>query len=97
MTADGVPYIGRYTESRPNWYVATGFQKWGMTSAVVSAMLLLDLICGVKNPYADVFDPGRFIPSLFAARTSAVSWNGTRMSAAGTAPAMAPALTASAS
>lgn len=60
MTADGVPYIGRYAESCPNWYVATGFQKWGMTSAMVSAMLLRDLICGKENPYEEVFDPGRF-------------------------------------
>ncbi len=66
MTADGVPYIGRYAESRPNWYVATGFQKWGMTSAMDSAMLLRDLICGVKNPYADVFDPGRFDAAALA-------------------------------
>ena len=41
MTADGIPYIGRYAESRPNWYVATGFQKWGMTGAMGSAMLSL--------------------------------------------------------
>ena len=60
MTADSVPYIGRYAESRPNWYVATGFQKWGMTSSMVSAMLLRDMICGVKNPCADVFAPERF-------------------------------------
>ena len=66
MTADGVPYIGRYAERHPNWYVATGFQKWGMTSAMVSAMLLRDLICGVKNPYADVFDPGRFDAAALA-------------------------------
>ncbi len=66
MTADSVPYIGRYAESRPNWYVATGFQKWGMTSAMVSAMLLRDLICGVKSPYADVFDPARFDASALA-------------------------------
>ena len=60
MTADGVPYIGHYAESRPNWYVATGFQKWGMTTSMVSAILLRDLICGKKNPYADVFAPERF-------------------------------------
>ena len=60
MTADGVPYIGRYAPSRPDWYVATGFQKWGMTTSMVSAMLLRDSICGRGNPYAEVFDPGRF-------------------------------------
>ena len=60
VTADSVPYIGHYAESRPNWYVATGFQKWGMTSSMVSALLLRDMICGKENPYADVFAPERF-------------------------------------
>ena len=59
MPADGVPYIGRYAFSRPSWYVATGFQKWGMTSSMAAARLLRDLICGRENPYAEVFDPGR--------------------------------------
>ena len=60
VTADGVPYIGQYAASRPDWYIATGFQKWGMTTSMVSAMLLRDLICGRENPYAEVFDPSRF-------------------------------------
>lgn len=60
ITPDGVPYIGRYASSRPNWYVATGFQKWGMTTSMVSAMILRDMICGTENPYAQVFHPGRF-------------------------------------
>ena len=60
VTADSVPYIGPYAASRPNWYVATGFQKWGMTSSMVAAMLLRDRICGKENPWAEVFDPGRF-------------------------------------
>ena len=60
VTADSVPYIGPYAASHPNWYVATGFQKWGMTSSMVAAMLLRDRICGKENPWAEVFDPGRF-------------------------------------
>ena len=60
VTADSVPYIGPYAASRPNWYVATGFQKWGMTSSMVAAMLLRDRLCGKENPWAEVFDPGRF-------------------------------------
>lgn len=60
MTMDGVPYIGRYSRSRPDWFVATGFQKWGMTSSMVSAMLISDLISGEKNEYEDVFSPQRF-------------------------------------
>lgn len=59
MTLDGVPYIGRYAKHTPGLYVATGFQKWGMTSAMAAAMLLTDLICGRDNPYAQVFSPSR--------------------------------------
>ena len=51
--------IGWYGTARPDWYVATGFQKWGMTTSMVSAMLLRDSLCGRKSPYAQVFDPGR--------------------------------------
>lgn len=60
VTIDNVPYIGRYASSTPNLYVATGFKKWGMTSSMVSAMLISDLIRGKKNPYEEVFDPQRF-------------------------------------
>ena len=60
VTADSVPYIGRYAASRPDWYVATGFRKWGMTTSMVAAMLLRDSICGRENAFAAVFDPGRF-------------------------------------
>ena len=59
ITPDAVPYIGRYAASRPHWFVATGFQKWGMTSSMVSALLLRDLMDGKENPWADVFDPRR--------------------------------------
>ena len=61
MTLDGVPYIGPYSKSTPDLYVATGFNKWGMTSAMVSAMILSDSICGKTNPYAPVFSPSRGI------------------------------------
>ena len=60
ITPDGVPYIGHYAPSQPNWYVATGFQKWGMTTSMVAALLLRDLINGKSNPYAPVFSPSRF-------------------------------------
>lgn len=59
MTLDGVPYIGQYSRNTPNLYVSTGFNKWGMTSAMVSAMILTDLVQGKENPYAPVFSPSR--------------------------------------
>lgn len=60
MTPDGVPYIGRYAAGRLNWYVATGFNKWGMTSSMAAALILRDLLCSGTSPWAQVFDPGRF-------------------------------------
>ena len=59
ISLDGVPYIGRYSAATPHVYVAAGFNKWGMSSAMVSAMLLKDRILGQENPYAPVFDPSR--------------------------------------
>lgn len=44
FSIDGVPYIGRYAASTPNWYVATGFRKWGMTNSMVAAGILADMI-----------------------------------------------------
>lgn len=60
QTLDGLPYIGLFSEQTPNWYIATGFQKWGMTTAMVAANLLSDLIVGKDNSYAEVFTPQRF-------------------------------------
>lgn len=61
MSLDGVPYIGPYSASTADLYVATGFNKWGMTTSMVSAMILSDLVQGKKNPYEDVFSPSRSI------------------------------------
>lgn len=60
ITADSVPFIGCYSPDRPNWFVASGFRKWGMTSSMAAAMILRDMICGIENEYAEVFAPGRF-------------------------------------
>jgi glycine/D-amino acid oxidase-like deaminating enzyme len=68
MTLDAVPYIGRYSSGTEGLYVATGFNKWGMTGSMVAAGLLCDLITGKDNPYASVFRPSRTMlrASLFA-------------------------------
>lgn len=67
MTLDGIPYIGPYSRSTKGLYVATGFNKWGMTSSMAAAMILCDLVQGRENPYAAVFSPSRTIlrPQLF--------------------------------
>lgn len=61
MSLDGIPYIGNYSKLTPNIYVATGFNKWGMTSAMAAAEILRDKILGEEAPYAEVFDPSRSI------------------------------------
>lgn len=59
VTHDNIPFIGRYSYLRPYWYVATGFKKWGMTSSMIAAMIISDIICGRSNPYVEVFTPQR--------------------------------------
>ena len=61
MTLDDIPYIGQYAKSTPDVFVATGFNKWGMTNAMVAADLLCDLVRGKSNPYANLFDPSRTV------------------------------------
>ena len=39
MSLDGVPYIGPYSRRTEGLYVATGFNKWGMTSSMVATSL----------------------------------------------------------
>lgn len=61
ITLDGIPYIGQYSPATPNLFVATGFNKWGMSSSMAAALLLRDLIAGKDNPYKALFDPSRSI------------------------------------
>lgn len=64
MPADQIPFIGTFSKSRPDWYVAAGFKKWGMTHAMVSARLLSEEITlrsmgDYKQAKKTVFSPGR--------------------------------------
>lgn len=56
ITLDHLPYIGRFSSMRPFWFVATGFNKWGMIYSMVSAMILHDQILGIQNLDAEPFD-----------------------------------------
>ena len=75
MSLDGIPYIGNYSKNTPNLYVASGFNKWGMTGAMTAAMILSDMVMGKENEYAGVFDPSRSIikPQLFVNGFEAVT------------------------
>ena len=66
MSLDGFPYVGRYASKRPDWYVITGFNKWGMTNAMAGAKIISDLMIYQESEYEDVFAPDRFEPSTMS-------------------------------
>ena len=61
ITLDSLPYIGNYSKTTPNIYVATGFNKWGMTSSMSASIILSDMVQDKKNEYAEIFSPSRSI------------------------------------
>lgn len=75
MSLDGIPYIGHYSKQTPNMYVATGFNKWGMTSSMVAAMILSEMVMGKDNEWRQVYSPHRSMlkPQLFMNGVEAVS------------------------
>ncbi len=67
MSLDGIPYIGQYSKHTTSLYVACGFNKWGMTSAMISAKILSNMINDKQTDYSEVFSPQRnsVKPQLF--------------------------------
>ena len=67
MSLDNIPYVGQYSKNTQSLYTASGFNKWGMTGAMLSATLLCDMVCGVHNDFEEAFNPSRSIikPQLF--------------------------------
>ncbi len=68
MTLDGVPYVGPYGKRTNGLYVITGFQKWGMTSAMVAAQVLTAQLTGREHIVQPVLSPQRAmaLPALAA-------------------------------
>ena len=76
MSLDGIPYIGRHSSARKNHiYVATGFNKWGMTGSMTAAGLIRDLITNGKSDYESLYSPSRsmFTKKLFVNLTTAAA------------------------
>lgn len=61
ISLDGIAYIGQYSARTPTLFTATGFNKWGMTSAMVSAKMLCNFVTGKSSEYAELFNPSRSI------------------------------------
>lgn len=60
ISLDKIPYIGNFSNLYKNCYVATGFNKWGMTTSNIAANIIFDSITGKKHKYAHVFNSTRF-------------------------------------
>lgn len=71
ITLDGGAYVGQYAPGTPDLFVITGFNKWGMTTALAGAEILRDLVQGKANAYAPAFDPSRPMPAGAAVANAA--------------------------
>jgi glycine/D-amino acid oxidase-like deaminating enzyme/nitrite reductase/ring-hydroxylating ferredoxin subunit len=55
-TNDGLPFIG---ETSAKQFAATGYAGNGMTFGTLAGMMAHDCATGRRNPWRDLFDPGR--------------------------------------
>ncbi|MBQ7095026.1 MAG: FAD-dependent oxidoreductase [Clostridia bacterium] len=62
MSLDQMPYIGQYGAHTEELLVASGFNKWGMTGAMIASRLLADRVMGKENEFQALFEPkGRLL------------------------------------
>lgn len=64
MSLDGLPYIGKYSKNTPDLYVASGFNKWGMTNSMTASKILTDMVLGKENEYSKLFLPMRSMAKM---------------------------------
>ena len=62
VSLDKIPYIGLFANNLPNFYVGTGFKKWGMSLSNVAANIVVDMITGKDNVYSSIFNSSRLNP-----------------------------------
>ncbi len=67
MSLDSIPYIGRLQKNNTELYIASGFNKWGMTGSMVAAQLLSEIIADGVGKSSQLFCPSRSMmsPQLF--------------------------------
>ncbi|MEG0073160.1 MAG: FAD-dependent oxidoreductase [Clostridia bacterium] len=59
ITLDKVPYIGEFSSIMQGIYVATGYNKWGMSTSNIAAEIITDKILNRVNKYEDIFKATR--------------------------------------
>lgn len=57
---DGLAYIGRNPGDDDNVYIVSGDSGNGITHGTIAGMILSDLIAGLDNPWAEIYNPRRF-------------------------------------
>ena len=62
ITLDKIPYIGQYSKMWDNAYVATGFNKWGITTSNIAAEIITNKILGEESDYEEIFKSTRLEP-----------------------------------
>ena len=62
ISLDKIPYMGEMSLIRKNMYIATGFNKWGITSSDVAANIIAEGILGKENEYKEIFRATRLEP-----------------------------------
>lgn len=78
VPADGLPYIGKMPLGGNDVFMATGYSGNGMMFGTLAGCILCDMICGVENPYENLFSPSRIKPvagfTEFIKENADVAW-----------------------
>ncbi|MCL2051507.1 MAG: FAD-dependent oxidoreductase [Lachnospiraceae bacterium] len=59
MSLDKIPYAGKFSPRKYHLFVATGFNKWGMTGSMAAADVIKNLIAYGKSDYEELYSPQR--------------------------------------
>ena len=70
ISHDGLPMIGYYDKGDRTMFVATGYNKWGITMSHVAGKLISELILNKESEYQDLYEPHRFKPITSASAFS---------------------------
>src|SRR5699024_8980218 len=66
ITKDRMPMVGRILQEQENFFIHTGFSKWGLANAVIGSKVLGGLLNNQDTPDSKLFDPNRNIPDIKA-------------------------------
>lgn len=59
QTPDSIPYIGPLTAQEDNIYIATGYNKWGLSTSLVAGEIFHAALTGEQHPAAMLYSPAR--------------------------------------